>query len=101
MVPLSKSGRQQCLVGSNPTLSVAMIRKGMERNKVSKILGRTGLALEIVGPAMAIHHRTCYGKWRDDKGRCHGNAGLALTGIGIPLIIAGNRLSKRDKKQIS
>ena len=97
MVPLSKSGGQQCLVGSNPTLSVEYGVQTMKKEQVSKIMKFTGLALTATGPAMTIHHRVSYGRWHDGKNPCHGRAGLALTGLGIPLIIAGRELDKRGK----
>jgi len=59
-----------------------------------------GLALETVGPSMAVHHRISYGRWYDNKDPCHGRAGLTLTGIGIPLLIAGNELNKKENKQV-
>ena len=69
----------------------------MKKAKSGKILARMGLAMEITGVAMTIHHRVSYGRWHDGKNPCHGRAGLTLTGLGIPLIIAGSELSKRGK----
>ena len=97
MVPLSKSGGQQCLVGSNPTLSGKYGVQDMKKEQLGKIMKVTGLALTITGPAMTTHHRVSYGRWHDGKNPCHGRAGLTLTGLGIPLIIAGHELGKRGK----
>ena len=70
----------------------------MEKEKTGKILKGVGLALGIIGPTMAIHHRISYGRWCDGKNPCLGRAGLALTGVGMPLLIAGNELNKKGKK---
>jgi hypothetical protein len=70
----------------------------MEKEKTGQMLKATGLALGILGSAIAIHHRSSFGRWCDDKDPCHGRAGLALTGVGIPLLIAGNELNKKGKK---
>jgi len=69
----------------------------MEKEKSGKILARMGLAMEITGIAMTMHHRISYKRWHDGKNPCHGRAGLVLTGIGAPLLIVGTKLSKRRK----
>jgi hypothetical protein len=69
----------------------------MEQGKIGKIFTGVGLALGIAGSAMAIHHRVSYRKWADGEDPCHGRAGLTLTGMVIPLLIAAHGLNKREK----
>jgi len=73
----------------------------MEKQKIGQMLKVGGLALGIIGSAIAIHHRSSFGRWCDDKDPCHGRAGLALTGVGIPLLIAGKEVKKKEKKRVN
>ncbi|MBN2186020.1 MAG: hypothetical protein JW732_01040 [Dehalococcoidia bacterium] len=75
--------------------------QAMAKEKAGKVLTSIGLALEVIGPAMTIHHRISYGRWGDGKDPCHGRAGLVLAGIGIPLLIAGNELNRKENKQVN
>lgn len=41
----------------------------------AKRLSEAGM---LIGGALAVHHQVAYGRWRDDKLKCHGAIGAGL-----------------------